>query len=119
MDKVVAVEKTHKLACCEIESGIAGVGKPPVGLVNHTDAGIFGGTFIADLAATVGRTIVDQDDFEVAPGLVHKGIHTAVEVLFNLVNRNNDADFIFHNAGFQGLEIFSFVNIKLRKTVRS
>jgi hypothetical protein len=58
----------------------------------HLDSFIFRGIEVANLWATVGRAIVDKDDFEVLKSLLHEALDAVPHISFNPVNRDNDAD---------------------------
>lgn len=47
----------------EGETGVAGAGKALVGLMEDAGAGVAGREAVADVAANVGGTVVNEDDF--------------------------------------------------------
>ena len=62
-DGVVGVNEGDELAVAESETGVAGAGKTLVGLVEDAGAGVAGREAVADVAADVGGTVVNEDDF--------------------------------------------------------
>ena len=61
-------------------------------LVNHPDAAVLFGKFIADGPAAVGRPVVHQDDFQIGMGLIQDGLDTFGQILLHLVDGDNHAD---------------------------
>lgn len=60
---IVAIYKTNIFAFSFLEADISGDGLALVFLVNDLDARIFFGVVVGDLAGSVSRTVVDQNDF--------------------------------------------------------
>ncbi len=51
--RIIAIHKGDIFSPCLSDSGIAGIAQASVCLVNHPDAGIFPGIFIAELGTAV------------------------------------------------------------------
>ena len=60
---VVAIHKANIFAFSFFEADVSGGGLALVFLVNDLDARIFFGVVVGDLAGSVSRAIVDQNDF--------------------------------------------------------
>src|SRR5699024_6694336 len=60
---VIGVHKGVIAAARGVDAGVARGGKALVLLVEHAHPRVFGGIFVADLAAAVGGTVVHQQDF--------------------------------------------------------
>ena len=73
MNPVVTVDKGQPLAVriCEgpIDGGIPGGGQAAVFLMDHADAGILGGIFIANGTAVIRASVIYKNQFEVRKGL--------------------------------------------------
>ena len=65
-NKVIGIEKVDEFARGQAKSGIAGGGKALVGLLNIANAVSVAGR---DRRGIVGRTVIDDDDFEFLEGL--------------------------------------------------
>ena len=59
--------------------------------MNNLYSIIFFCSSITHRRAVIGRTVINEDDFKIAVGLVYYAFYAFIEVLFDLVHRNNDA----------------------------
>lgn len=46
----------------------------------------------------IGRTVVDANDFDVGMRLADDAVHTLSQIVFNVVNRDNDRHIRFNKA---------------------
>lgn len=73
-----------------IQTGIASGTKPAVVLMEHCDVRISLRPTIAYLARTIGRPVIDQQDFQVAIRLGDNAANAVVELTRNVVYGNDD-----------------------------
>ena len=90
--RVVGVHEADPLPARHVEPGVAGVGQPPVGLVDDPHAPVAGRELVADGGAAVGRAVVHQDDLEVLVGLREDGLHARPQVRLHLVYGHDHRD---------------------------
>lgn len=57
------------------------------------DALVLRSILIDNLRASVRRTIIDEDDFDISKGLAQNAVNTFAEVFFYFVNWDNNGDF--------------------------
>lgn len=61
--------------------------------MNSDDALVLRGVFVDDLRASVGRTIIDENNFDVFEGLAQNAVDALAEIFFYFVNWDNNGDF--------------------------
>ena len=62
-DGVVGVNEGDELTTTDSKAGVAGAGKTLVGLMEDASAGVASREAVTDVAANVGGTVVNEDDF--------------------------------------------------------
>ena len=89
---VIAVNEGNMLTPSYLQSGISCIRKATVGLMDHPHPVILGCVHIADGAAIIRGSVIHQDQFKIGIGLPQQRIHTAAQVMFDLVDRYYDAN---------------------------
>ena len=85
----------------------------------HLDSFVFRRIEVANLRATVGRSVVDQDDFKVLISLLHEALDAMPHVSFNPVNRDNDADKrLIHHDSILWVALFTDANLAFFRKYR-
>ena len=92
-DVIVAVDESHVGSRRNGQPRIAGTRQPRFGEVQHTDARIRSRIGVAQLGGGVGRTVLDQNDLDVAERLRPDRFDAAIEPLRRIVHRHDHADF--------------------------
>ena len=91
-DEVIGVHKTHIIAPRVVQPHVGGRRRAAVGLVEHPDAGVGFGKFIAQLTAAVGAAVLHQQQLKIREGLRKDAGHRAGQVVFGVVHAGDDAD---------------------------
>ena len=98
MHPIVAVHEVQPLtvAVCKypVNARITRGGQSLILLMDDIHARILLCIFIADCAAVVRAAVVHKDQLEVHKRLHENAVHTAAEIRFNLVDGNNNSDFV-------------------------
>lgn len=89
-DSIVAVYETEVISGGGEDSAIAGSGEAGVFLVDDCNAGILLGVGTDEFAGIVGRTVVDDDDFEVFIGLFYDGLEAGGDVILDVVGGDDN-----------------------------
>ena len=89
---VIAVHKTDILSLGYLNTRFPSRNDASIFFVYHLDPFIFGCIEVANLRATVGRPVVDQDDFEVLISLLDEALDAVPHIPFNPVNRDNNTN---------------------------
>ena len=90
LDPVVGIHKADVFALGDVQPRVAGGADAPVLLVNHDNARIICGIFVADLAAAVRRSVVNQNQLKVSEGLCKNAVDALGQILLCLEDWNND-----------------------------
>ena len=91
--RVVAVKKEQVVAGSSGDASVPGRAETPVvGEVQRDDPGVPGRVSVDDLAAGVGRAVVDGDDLEVVMGLVQQRVEAFAQVGLDPVGGHDDAE---------------------------
>lgn len=92
-DPVVAVEKGEVLAARRIDSRVACGGQAPVLLVSDQDGtGDLALGALEDLQSSVGRTVVDEDEFEIISGIGPQTSQGIGGICLHVVERHDDGE---------------------------
>ena len=106
-DGVVGVEEEQPVAACSVDSGVAGIGKPAVGLVDHAYARVAGGRAVADSGRGVGGAVIDDHHLPVPGGLPDHGVHAGLQESFGVVgryyHRNHFLSILRYSAGSRSM----------------
>ena len=92
MHDVVGVHDEDPLGGGELDGSVEGVGRAGVGLAEDFDAGIGLGKRLGDGERVVGRAVVDDDEFEVGPGLTESAGNGVVEEGLSVIGGHYDRD---------------------------
>ena len=90
---IVGIHKPYIVAAGVVQPGVAGVRRAAVGLVEHADARVGLGQFVAQCAGVVGAAVVDEQQLKVGKRLRQNAAHGALQVILGVVDAGNDADF--------------------------
>lgn len=85
VDVVVAVDEGDVFALRPLDSGVSGSAQPLVRLMNRLDSMVALRQFVANLAAPVGRTVIDENELIIAEFLSQHALDTSLKRLFNVV----------------------------------
>ena len=96
-NKVVAVHKADEFARGRVQPGVARRGYAAVFLMEDACVSMLRGKLVADAAACVGGTVVDQDDLRLVKDRLRlDGCEAARQILFDVVDRYDQADVRVH-----------------------
>lgn len=86
---IIAVNKRDIFAGTGIQTRIASGGGPGDALVDHPNTLVCGSIFLTDRTASIGASIIDQKQFPVGEGLPQDAVHTAGQILFRIIYRDD------------------------------
>ena len=89
------MKSSHQLdvgAAGERHALVACVGHAAVGLVDDTDARIFGGVFVEDRGRIIMTAVVKRNELEIAVFLPNDAVDAASQRAGGIVDRHDDAD---------------------------
>lgn len=86
-EQVIGIQHLDKLTCYQVEPVISCSCSTLVFLMDNLDTCITCGVFIQNGGGVIFRPVVDQDDFQVAVGLVADGIQRGTQELCCIVDR--------------------------------
>ena len=87
---VVAVEKTDVVALCMADTRLTGPGSSLVDSPYYDDARVALRVAACHGLRTVRRPVIDDDSLEIPVRLPSDRIEAGIEIVFQVVNRNND-----------------------------
>ena len=90
---IVAVDKSDNIGTSSRYAIVAGSRHTLILLMNHLDTRIFFGVAIANHGAVVGRTVVNENDFNIGKCLGQKRINAFWQILFDIIYRYNYTNF--------------------------
>lgn len=93
---VVRVHKTDILSRSRFHAAVPRRGNTAVFPVNHPDAAVPVPPFAQYLRRTVGRTVIDANDFDIFHALAGQAFHTLVQISGNIITGNNDRNGYAH-----------------------
>ena len=96
LQPVVAVHKGKIIPGRHIDPRVPGVAEAAVFLVDHPDAAVLLGKFIADGPAAVRGAVIHQNDLQVGIGLIPNGFHAFGQVILHLVDGHDHTEQALH-----------------------
>jgi hypothetical protein len=90
MYDIVAIDKGYVFPTRRLKPFIAGSRGTSIRLMKHRDTRIAAGIVIANVPAPIGRTIIDDDDLDVAIGLRQHRVKASGEVGYRVKYRYNN-----------------------------
>ena len=94
---IVAIDKGYVFPTSHLKPFVAGSRGTSIRLMEHRDARIAAGIVIANVPAPIGRTIIDDDDLDVAIGLRQHRVKASGKVGYRVIDGDDD--------GYQGIII--------------
>ena len=90
---VVTVGKADEVPLCQVQRKVSGTALAAVFHREHPDPlRLTSPVFLQDPAGAVPGAVVDQDDLAVPNVLGQEGVQACVQILFRVVNRDDDAE---------------------------
>ena len=90
---VVTVDEDHVFSGGLVQPRVPGGGDAPVGLVDDPDPGILCSPGVAEGWTAVRGAVVYEQQLKVLLGLAQDALYADIEIILNLEDRDNDADF--------------------------
>ena len=97
MDQIIRINKKDVFTFCILHAGISGCGFTCVGLMECDDPLVMLCALFTYLAGLVCTSIINKDQFEIRECLLKDTVHALMQILFSIINRNNNA-YGGHNA---------------------
>jgi hypothetical protein len=92
LNHVIAIERKDEFGRCGTDAGVARSGQARILLADQLDAGRQ--LFETCLGVEIDRSVVDQNDFEVAERLAIQTLEHLIEEASTIVARDNNGDFV-------------------------
>ncbi len=93
---VVRIHKADIRSRSRCHAAVPRCGNAAVFLVNYPDAAIPVPPFAQYLRRTVGRTVINANDFDIFHALAGQAFHTLVQIGGNIIAGNNDGNGYAH-----------------------
>ncbi len=90
---VITIHKGNPFALGVVKTKVSGGAYATVRLVEGLDARVGGGVAVADVAGTVGTSIINKKQFPIGIGLRHDAVDAPLQILRSVVNRDYYTDF--------------------------
>ena len=92
MNKIIAVHKGQIITVVSINTCITRGRQSTIFLMNNPNAIILPSIFIADCRASIRRTIIHKNNFQIRITLRKNAVYTGTQIFFYIVNWNNHAN---------------------------
>ena len=79
-----------------VQCRVPGIGQSSILLVEDPNMRILRRVLVTKGTASIGGTIVYQNDLQIPIGLPQKAVHTAAHIGLDVIDRNDDTDPRFH-----------------------
>ena len=91
--QIIGIDHADVVAAGVVQSGVAGVGRAAVRLVEHPDAGILLCQCVADRGGAVVAAVIDKQQLKVGERLGQNALHSWAQVRPRVVDCGDYADF--------------------------
>lgn len=87
---IVRISMDRILACRMVNPCLTCNRYPAILLVYHLHTTIFRGIFVTNLSTIIRRTVIHQDDFDIAVGLRQQAVYALMNIFLRFIDRNDD-----------------------------
>ena len=87
--EIIAVHISDQISSSQLQSDIASIGQSSVEFMNDPNPSIARGQSLAYSTAFIGRSIIDEQDFDIAVILIQNTGYGLFDILFRFIYGNN------------------------------